>query len=372
MNRKIKQTIQTRNVIFFAFLFCFMGLPIALAAEIKAESQVMVVVGNAKIMQGTKQISKATRGDVLQVTQIKGDWLGIAARKGWVLKKQVVPISMATGYFTKKIKEKPSADNYFFRGIAYLNSKQNKEAINDFNKANQQNPQKSEYLTRRGLAYLGLKQKEQAMKDFSAAIKLNPKDADAYYNRSILFFDSHFFQKAMADLDASIKINNQYAPAYNYRGVLWKDQKKYAQAIADYSQAIKLNPEFAPPFANRGFVKKKLGTYDEAIKDYLIAIQLDPQVADPRNDLAWLLATCQDKKYRNGKEALKHAKKACDLWRYKNFEGLDTLAAAYAETGEFKQAIQWIEKAIVVAPQNEKTKLEKRKQLYKNERPFHE
>ncbi len=372
MNHQMKRIIQMRNITLVALFFCSAELSTVLAADIKAGSQVMVIARNAKIMQGVKQVSKVTRGDVLQVAQVREDWLGIVAKKGWILKKQVVPIDLATDYFTKKIKEKPSADNYFFRGIAYLNSKKNKEAINDFNKANQQNSKKSEYLTRRGLAYLGLKQKKQAMKDFSAAIKLNSKDADAYYNRSVLFFDSHSFEKAMADLDASIKVNNQYAPAYNYRGILWKEQKKYAKAMADYSQAIKLNPSFAPPFANRGFVKKKLGTYAEAKKDYLTAIQLDPQEPGPRNDLAWLLATCQDKKHRDGKEALKQAKKACDLWRYKNFEGLDTLAAAYAETGEFKQAIQWIEKAIPIAPENEKSKLEKRKLFYKKKRPFYE
>ena len=54
------------------------------------------------------------------------------------------------------------------------------------------------------------------------------------------------------------------------------------------------------------------------------------------------------------------------------WSNLDTLAAAYAEAGKFKDAIEVIAKAIEGAPDDVKPRLEKRKQLYQNSIPYRE
>ena len=64
------------------------------------------------------------------------------------------------------------------------------------------------------------------------------------------------------------------------------------------------------------------------------------------NDLAWLLSTCVFDEIRNGKEALRLAERARDITRGQEPAVLDTLGAAYAETGRFKRAIDSANKAI--------------------------
>jgi tetratricopeptide (TPR) repeat protein len=61
-----------------------------------------------------------------------------------------------------------------------------------------------------------------------------------------------------------------------------------------------------------------------------------------------LRATCPEASIRNGQLAVADAKKACelDIWILESY--IDTLAAAYAETGDFASAIRYQEQAIAM------------------------
>jgi TPR repeat protein len=66
------------------------------------------------------------------------------------------------------------------------------------------------------------------------------------------------------------------------------------------------------------------------------------------NDYAWLLATSRFAEVRDGARALNLAQRAVD--RARNPSYLDTLAAAYAELGQFEQALQTQREALAAAP----------------------
>jgi len=84
------------------------------------------------------------------------------------------------------------------------------------------------------------------------------------------------------------------------------------------------------------------------------------------------LSTAPDDKVRDGKRALGAAKKACELTDHKNGGHLDTLAAAYAEVGEFARAVEWQEKALKAGdiPIKDMDAARQRLELYKAKKPY--
>src|SRR5205823_3114801 len=123
-------------------------------------------------------------------------------------------------------------------------------------------------------------------------------------------------------------------------------------------------------FCNRGYAWDKKQEYEKAITDYNQAKKLDPNLADAYNAPAWILATCPDAKHRDGPAAIKLATKACELVGWRDANDLDTLAAAYAESGDFTSALEQLNKAIALDPKN--SLLRDHLKLLQDEKPIRE
>jgi len=87
------------------------------------------------------------------------------------------------------------------------------------------------------------------------------------------------------------------------------------------------------------------------------------------DNLAWLRATCPDQHGRDGKGAVESATKACELSAWRNPNHLATLAAAYAEAGDFANAVKWEQQAIELAPKDLVSELRLVLELYTAHKP---
>ncbi len=150
------------------------------------------------------------------------------------------------------------------------------------------------------------------------------------------------------------------------------DYIKDIKITADSKQKS-LNPASAEVYFNQGNAYLLNRQFNQAISYYMRATEINPVFAPSYNNLAWLLATCPDGQYRDGNKAVENATRACELSQWAKPDCLGTLAAAYAEAGEFDLAIKWQTKAIELAiPDYDMAAAQSRLKLYKAGKPYRE
>jgi tetratricopeptide (TPR) repeat protein len=202
-----------------------------------------------------------------------------------------------------------------------------------------------------------------------------PSTAAAYTRRGLERFHDGNLDEALADFTQAIALKPRYHMAYTCRGGVRLEQGDLDNAIRDFTIAIRLSPRDAyAPLTGRGMARRRKGRHAQAIADYRQAIRLNPIHGDRAyNALAWSLATSSDPQYRDGLEAIENAKRACKESQWRKASHLGTLAAAYAETGDFGEAIQWQERALdLAAPEYDKAAAQSRLELYRAGKPYRE
>jgi len=300
--------------------------------------RVMVTHWNVKLRVGTKIVGQAGLGDLLDISRVNGDWLWIKRMHGWIERSDVVLHDRAIEHFSAAIKRSPTLEAYHQRGIA--------------------------------LASLG--QYKKAVADFDSAIRRDPRNVAVYNDRGNALQKLGQTDRAIADFNKVLEGRIRHPGVYTNRGLAWYHKRNYERALADFNAAIALDAGFAPAWEAGGTVRAAQRRYDKAIANYTRAIQSDPKFVRAHNNLAWIFATCPDGRLRNAKQAIEHATRACELTQFQDSGFLDTLAAAFAEAGQFDKAVERATQALGLAPSAAKPAIEKRIKQYKAGKPYHE
>ncbi len=108
---------------------------------------------------------------------------------------------------------------------------------------------------------------KQAIYDYTKALDINPNLAKAYDNRGVAYAKQGFLDPAIADFTMAIANKPKDAEAYNNRGHAYAAQGNLTQALADYSKAIRYNAIYVKAYNNRALVYDELKEYDKAWAD---------------------------------------------------------------------------------------------------------
>jgi tetratricopeptide (TPR) repeat protein len=214
---------------------------------------------------------------------------------------------------------------------------------------------------------------------YTKALKENDKDAYAYNFRGWAKYLLGKSDEAVKDFDEFLNLIPMGAGVLNTvhrrvglsnRGLVLAEMGKFDAALKDLDEAVKLGHVLGQ--VNRGWAYELKGEYKKAADDYAAVLNLRPADALALNNMAWLRATCPDKDFRDGKEAVKLAKQVCELTKHREGGYLDTLAAAHAEAGDFAAAVKAQELALEDKGYARKygDDAQQRLQLYKDKKPY--
>jgi tetratricopeptide (TPR) repeat protein len=265
-----------------------------------------------------------------------------------------------------------SSRAYYNRGNDYARIGNTDKAIADYTTAIQLNPKYVSAYVNRSVQYSNKREYKLAIRDATTAIQLNPKSANAYHNRGACYADIGEFDKAIADYSEAIRFNPRSASIFANRARAYQNLEKLHKAIADYGRLIQIAPKDADDYSARGNAYLAKDDYKAAVSSFRKALQLSPNDGYTLGCLAWLMAICPEAPFRNGKEAIRMGMRACELSKWKEPSRIETLAAAYAESGDFDKAVKFQTQAINMKSEYGPVRKDARERLalYREHKPW--
>jgi tetratricopeptide (TPR) repeat protein len=359
------------------------------------------------------------RGTIFFVHKVDGNRVWVSRldkaprAEGWFDRSDVISFSAALNFFNNEVRRNPSAQAYAIRGKIWHAKHEHDKALADWQEAIRRGPSDPLAYVERGAAWFDEKQYDKAIADCNEALRLDPKCGAAYGIRGSAWWAKEEFRRAIYDYTEALRFDREGAFRSIHRGQVWRDKSEYYKARMHYDQgagmerpemgimliiesrlllprkdfeevvakrtrAIRLNPKSAKAYVIRAHFFHGQMEYEKALADYDEAIRLDPQKPEPWVSEARIAATCLERKFRDGQKAVQRATKACELTGWKDYSTLDTLAAAYAELGDFANAINWEEKALPLVAQEKDVRtrvdrdLRSHLDLFKAHKPYHE
>jgi len=190
---------------------------------------------------------------------------------------------------------------------------------------------------------------DEAIAEYTASLRLNPQSAQAEYNLGIALSVRGRRDDAIAAFEAALRINPDYAQAHTNLGAMLHALGRTGPAMEHYRRAIALRADSVEAHANLGLLLSAQGHAVDAAREFETALELNRDNAAALAGLAWIRATADDGALRNPSEAVALAERAMGLTGGKDIAAIDAIAAAYAASGRFSEAMAAARSGIDVA-----------------------
>jgi tetratricopeptide (TPR) repeat protein len=261
---------------------------------------------------------------------------------------------------TKSLEAKPSEGLYRLRAILYRMEGKETEALADLNKALALQPKDPVSLLQRAEIALFQNDIKSAKRDLKAASDIDPRVEQldqAIFVRCLVAVEEGRMADAINDMKLLVSRDSSNVGRQLQLANLYQQDERPRKAIDVFSAILDRDPNNAAVLRSRGDALLSVGDHTSAIDDYKRAIKMVGALDDEQrkasvdlsgilNNLAWVLSTSPNESIRDGERAVELGLEAAELTEFKEAHILSTLAASYAENGDFEKAIEWSSKAV--------------------------
>ncbi len=250
------------------------------------------------------------------------------------------------------------------------------EGIEHFEKALELESDKLNLLNRIG-AQLALKGKfEPAVKYFKRALSQDERMVEARHNLAQVLLKQGKTAPAVTHFEKLLQINPELFSVHNDLAKISYQQGNLEKTIAHLSESVRIKPDQPVELDHLARALSEQGKIAEAIDYWNRALEFWPDWSSVLNNLAWAKANGENELLYDPEEAVRLARRACELTDFKEPALLDTLAAAFSAIGNFPEAVETAEKALELAHEANKENLAeeigKHLELYKSGRSYRE
>ena len=270
-----------------------------------------------------------------------------------------------------KVRPKNSA-GYELKAELYLTAEKFDEAIEQLNKAIEINPKSVSGLLTRARLLIIKGETEDAKKDIGRVQQLQPNSPQALLLLSAVYEQEEKYSDAARLLEQLLEFNPANTQLRMQLAMNYSMGDFHDAAIGEFSKVIRQDPKNWLAKYSRADTYLNVGKHKEAIADYEAALKINREYDNLLNNLAWVLSTSPVDDVRDGKRAVELALKACEVSNYEKPHILSTLAAAYAESGDFKNAVKWAKKAVEIGREDIQEQLEHELKSYSKKKPWRE
>ena len=259
-------------------------------------------------------------------------------------------------------------------GSAYLQDGKVGPAIAELSEAIRLSPLYPDAHANLGSALGMVGRNEEAAEHFRAALRMSDK-ADIHHNLAATLDKLGRVAEAIPEYKAALAREPDRVLTLVMLGKDLAARGRLAEAEPLLARAVRLDPAQIEPRRLLAVALTVEGRVEDAIRQYQEILRRSPDDLDALNNVAWIRATHADAAHRNGAEAVRLAERA----RVKSPEPqalvYSTLAAAYAETGRFADAVRTCEQAIALAERDHAAQdldhFREQLRCYRASRPFH-
>jgi tetratricopeptide (TPR) repeat protein len=231
------------------------------------------------------------------------------------------------------------------------------EAIPHLQRAAELMPREPGFQSNLGAALAAQGRVDEAIPHFQKALDIRPDDVTTHVNLAMALATTGKVDDAIEHLDKAARLTPDDAGIQTNLGAALALEGRAGEAIPHLQKALQVAPDSAEAHYHMGVAEFMQGKVTEAVTEWRKAISLQPDNVLALNRLAQVLSTSGQASLRNGAEAVELAERAVKTGGEQEAALLDTLAAAYAESGRFKEAVETAQRALALATQHGEQRL---------------
>jgi tetratricopeptide (TPR) repeat protein len=179
-------------------------------------------------------------------------------------------------------------------------------------------------------------------------LRIHPNNVETHNNLGNALMRMGRMEEAFSHLQKALELEPDNVTTNTNLANALLQMGRAEESFSHLQKALKFDPNYTSAHFNMANTLLQMGRVDEALSHLKQVLVLDPNDAEAQKNMAWVLATSPDRSRRDGTKAVELAERALRAERLNPLMGA-TLAAAYAETGRFPEALRTANEALQLA-----------------------